>query len=315
MPSQPYPIPPSLTVPRPLGLRRPRRWWLLTAPLAWALAAPGCAQAPAAAPGPSTILPARAEAGTLALSSAPAAPPRTLVLQLAGRPVTLDVYRPAGVPRGAVVLSHGFTRSRTTLGGHAAALADSGLLALTPDLPHTFDFRRNAQALAELVALLLGRTGPGPGLGKASTGALVAELGPPVERVVLVGFSAGGLSSLLAAGTPGVVGYVGLDPFDRVERGAAGAAAPLGLGHARTLQTPALLLRAPPSRCNAESVAAPWGAALTRLQADTVIKGATHCDFESPTDWMCRWACGGADPGRQAQVRSALLEAVAGWMR
>ena len=32
---------------------------------------------------------------------------------------------------------------------------------------------------------------------------------------MLVGLSAGGLSSLLAAHTPGVVGYVGLDPFDR----------------------------------------------------------------------------------------------------
>jgi dienelactone hydrolase len=319
MPALLHPNPPLLPEPSPPGWCRPFRGWLLAAPLAWALAAPGCAQAPApartaAAPGPLTVAPARADAGALPLPSAAAASPRTLVLQLAGRPVTLDVYRPAGVPRGAVVLSHGFTRSRSTLGGHAAALAGSGLLALTPDLPYTFDFRRNAQALAELVALLRG----GPGLGPsppAANAAHAAVLGPPVERVVLVGFSAGGLSSLLAAGTPGVVGYVGLDPFDRVERGAAGGAAPLGLAHARTLQTPALLLRAPPSRCNAESVAAPWGAALPKLQADTVIEGATHCDFESPTDWMCRWACGGADPGRQAQVRAALLAAVEGWMR
>lgn len=284
---------------------RPSRqgpWGLLVALLACALAVPGCAQAPA---------PARAGAG--ASPSAPATLPRTLVLQLAGRPVTLDVYRPAGPPRGAVVLSHGFTRSRTTLAGHAAGLAEAGLLALTPDLPYTFDFRRNAQALAELVALLRGRPGAGPGASPPAAPAVA--LGPPVERVVLVGFSAGGLSSLLAAGTPGVVGYVGLDPFDRVERGATAGAAPLGLGHARTLQTPALLLRAPASRCNAESVAAPWGAALPKLQADTVIEGATHCDFESPTDWMCRWACGGADPGRQAQVRAALLAAVEGWMR
>ena len=33
---------------------------------------------------------------------------------------------------------------------------------------------------------------------------------------MLVGFSAGALSSLLAAHTLGVVGYVGLDPFDRM---------------------------------------------------------------------------------------------------
>ncbi len=83
--------------------------------------------------------------------------------------------------------------------------------------------------------------------------------GAPVERVMLVGFAAGGLSSLLAADTPGVVGFVGLAPFDRT---ISGQAERLGLAAAGRLRTEALLLRAPPSRCNAEAVAAPWGAAL-----------------------------------------------------
>jgi dienelactone hydrolase len=140
-------------------------------------------------------------------------------------------------------------------------------------------------------------------------------LGGPVDRVVLVGFSAGALSSLLAAGTPGVVGYVGLDAFDRVERSpTGGGATALGLEHARTLKTEALLLRAPASNCNAQAVSAPWGAALPALLADTVIEGATHCDFESPTDWMCRLACGKTDPARQARVRAALLLAVQRWL-
>lgn len=51
-----------------------------------------------------------------------------------------------------------------------------------------------------------------------------------------IGFSAGALSSLLAAATAGVVGCVGLDPFD-------GHSA-LGLGFAPTLHTEAILLRA-----------------------------------------------------------------------
>ncbi len=72
-------------------------------------------------------------------------------------------------------------------------MADAG------DLPCTFDFRCNARTLAVLVSSL--RAG---GIFSA-----------PVERDMLVGFSAGGLSSLLAADTPGVVGFVGLDPFDR----------------------------------------------------------------------------------------------------
>jgi hypothetical protein len=227
--------------------------------------------------------------------AAPAVPGITVEQVLAGRPVPVDVYRPAGTPRGAVILSHGFTRSRSTLGGHAAAIAEAGALALTPDMPYTFDFRRNAQGLSELVARLLAG---GP-------------FGAPVQRVVLVGFSAGGLSSLLAAATPGVVGYVGPDPFDRELRDTGGA---LGRDFAPGLSTQAILLRAPPSRCNAQAVAAPWGSLLPAIRVDRVIEGASHCDFESPTDWMCRLACGENQPQRQDAVRAGLLEAVARWL-
>lgn len=252
------------------------------------------------APGPAPTAPWRFLGWLLIMLGAggaapPALPQAVLELPLAGRPVTMDVYRPQGPPRGAAVLSHGYTRSRTTLGGHAASLAAAGVLAVTPDLPYTFDFRRNALALAELVAAI------------RATDAL----GAPVARVMLIGFSAGALSSLLAAATPGVVGYVGLDPFDRVLDGEPEA---LGLAFARTLRTEAILLRGPPSRCNAQSAAAPWAGVLPALVYDRVIEGASHCDFESPTDWICRLACGGTDAARQAAVRAALLAAVERWL-
>lgn len=221
---------------------------------------------------------------------------QTMVHALDGHRVTLDVYPVAGLPRGAAILSHGFTRSRRTLAGHAQALADAGVLALTPDLPCTFDFRCNGRALAALVASL--RSG--------------GAFGSPVEKVMLVGFSAGGLSSLLAADTPGVVGFVGLDPFDRAMTDETER---LGPAAASRLRTEALLLRAPPSRCNADAVAAPWAAALPALWRDELIAGASHCDFESPTDWMCRLACGDTDPARQQRVRQGLLGAAARWMR
>jgi dienelactone hydrolase len=233
--------------------------------------------------------------GAAAGASAPAAV-QTLVLALDGHQVTMDVYPQAGPLRGAAILSHGFTRSRSTLSGHAQALADAGVLAITPDLPCTFDFRCNARALAALVGSL--RAG--------------GAFGPPVQGVMLVGFSAGALSSLLAASTPGVVGYVGLDPFDRTM---AGETERLGLSAAGRLRTEALLLRAPPSRCNAEAVAAPWGGVLPQLWRDELIAGASHCDFESPSDWMCRLACGDTDPQRQQRVRQAILDAAARWMR
>jgi len=126
--------------------------------------------------------------------------PQTQVLNINGHSVEVDVYKPIGPQKGAAILTHGFTRSRTTMGEHAQALAARGILALTPDMPCTFDFRCNASAITEMVSLLRNTT----------------AFGGSSQRVMLVGFSAGGLSSLLAADTPGVVGYVGLDPFDRV---------------------------------------------------------------------------------------------------
>ena len=128
---------------------------------------------------------------------------------------------------------------------------------------------------------------------------------------MLVGFSAGGLSSLLAADTPGVVGYVVLDPFDRT---ISGETERLGQAAASQLQSEALLLRAPPSSCNAQGVAASWATVLPTLWRDELIAGASHCDFESPSDWMCSLACGDTDPARQERVRQGLLGAAARWM-
>jgi hypothetical protein len=83
---------------------------------------------------------------------------------------------------------------------------------------------------------------------------------------------------------------------------------------APALRTPAVLVRAEPSRCNAQAVAAPWAGALPALQSDTVIASASHCDFESPTDWICALACGPADEARKARVGALLREAVQGWL-
>ncbi|WP_162911064.1 hypothetical protein [Azohydromonas sediminis] len=47
----------------------------------------------------------------------------TIELHLAGREVAVDVDAPAHTARGAAILSHGFTRSRTTRSDHARAVA------------------------------------------------------------------------------------------------------------------------------------------------------------------------------------------------
>ena len=222
--------------------------------------------------------------------------PQTQVVKINGQTVEVDVYKPIGPQKGAAILTHGFTRSRTTMGEHAQALAARGVLAITPDMPCTFDFRCNASAITEMVSLLRNTN----------------TFGSSNQRVILVGFSAGGLSSLLAADTPGVVGYVGLDPFDRVLPNETERA---GIAASRKLTTEALLLRAPASRCNANAVAAPWGTELKSLWRNDLIAGASHCDFEAPTDWKCRLACGDTDPARQLQVRQGLLDAAARWLQ
>lgn len=223
-------------------------------------------------------------AAWLAAATAVAAP-STEVVRAGEYVLTVDVHRPVGAARDAVVLAHGFLRSRATMSGHAAALASDGVLALAPDLPSRVDSRENGRALAQLVAAV--RDG---------------ALGTGVDRVVLAGFSAGGLAALLAADAPGVAGYVGLDPFDRPGR--------VGLAAARALRTPAILLRGPPSFCNAYGIAAPWSGALRALVEERTVAGASHCDFEWPTDGLCTTACGAVEAGRQREVRDALRAAV-----
>jgi len=219
-----------------------------------------------------------------------ASQPQTIELSLAGRDTLVDVTAPvaagAAARRGTVILAHGFTRSRTNMAGHAAALARAGYWVVVPDLPYLMDSRDNARALGDLMdALRAGAAGR-----------------PPIERFVLVGFSAGGPSALLAASEPGVVGYIGLDPFDRPSG--------VGLAAARKLNVPVFLLRGPSAACNAYGIADPWIGALPMLVEDRQIPDASHCDFESPTDWICRAVCGDTDPARQAIVAEFLVTRV-----
>jgi pimeloyl-ACP methyl ester carboxylesterase len=219
----------------------------------------------------------------------------TLTLNLESKAVAIDVYKPIGPHTGAAILTHGGFRSRKTMAEHALALAARGVLTIAPNMPCMFDHRCNARAIAELVNLL-----------RSSN-----TFGKSASRVMLVGFSAGGLSSLLAADTPGVVGFVGLDAYDHL---LPNQSERLGVVAARRLDIETLLLRAPASSCNGQSVAASWRLELKALWRDEMITGASHCDFEAPTDWMCRLACGDTDASRQSMVRQGLLDAAARWL-
>jgi len=213
-----------------------------------------------------------------------------VAFRVAGRFFEADLFGPPMAPRGTVVLAHGFLRDRQSLGALARELADRGALVLVPDLPFLADPVANATALSAIVIDARG-----------------GRFGPMPARVVLIGFSAGGLASLLAAArTPGITGWIGLDPVDRAGE---------GLHVAARLSAPAIILRGPPHSCNAWANSHSWSSFLPRLQRDALMERATHCDFENAGDPVCSVVCGAPDPQRQAAIRAEVATAVDQWLQ
>ena len=130
-----------------------------------------------------------------------------LSIELAGQQQRVDVYRPVGSITGRVaIVAHGFNRSRVRHRDLGRALAAAGITAVIPDLPHALNLWGNGDAIVEAAHRL-------------EAGAL--EL-PPLDRsrLLLIGTSAGGLATVLAAAQlPGLGGWIGLDPVDRTGTG------------------------------------------------------------------------------------------------
>jgi pimeloyl-ACP methyl ester carboxylesterase len=210
------------------------------------------------------------------------------VLVLSGQEQQVDVYQPLDrAARGVAIVAHGFGRSRLRHRGLGKALAESGVIAVIPDLPNLINLWGNGAALVELAHAL-------------EAGALGL---PPVERaeLVLIGTSAGGLASVLAAAElPGLAGWIGLDPVDRTGTGVAAAG---------RLASPAVVLLAPPTGCNLFGSGRAIAGALPRLLRSTTLAGASHCDFEDPTNKLCQVICGESSPQLQARIRSEVVAA------
>src|SRR4029453_6980838 len=120
-------------------------------------------------------------------------------VEIAGYEASVDIYRPVSGPSaGVAIVAHGFTRSRIRHRDLGRALAEAGVTAVIPDLPNVMDLWGNGEAIVELAQ-------------KLEAGILYA---PPASRsrVVLIGTSAGGLATVLAAAKlPGLAGWIGLD--------------------------------------------------------------------------------------------------------
>lgn len=145
-----------------------------------------------------------------------------------------------------------------------------------PDLPHSVRHEANADAIVALVA------------------AIVAERELDTLPVVLIGTSAGGLASLLAADRlPRLALWVGLDPVDAFGQSKRVA---------RSLRVPAVVLRGPNGACNVSGSARRIAAWLPNRRMERRIASASHCDFEDTTDWRCESICGPADAARQSLI-------------
>ena len=199
-----------------------------------------------------------------------------------GCAIDYRVYRPGDADGPVqVVMAHGFLRSKARMAGLATDLAAAGFATAAIDLcnmrPWDGAHRQNADDMRQ-VAEQLGSTG-----------------------VLYVGFSAGGLAALLAASADaGNLGVVTLDLVDLDGMGARAAA---------TLSSPLVALVGEPSRCNAQNNGLPVFAAAPNADVQR-IKGATHCDFETPTDGLCRLACESGDrPAAESErIRAQIVK-------
>ena len=122
-----------------------------------------------------------------------------------------DLYLPAqGKPAPLVVVAHGFSRTKASMADWGRCLSGEGFAAAVPSLPAWSDHARNGRAIRELADWLQAR----PDLRDLID----------TRRIGVMGFSAGGLTTLLAAANdPRAALWVGLDPVDRDGQGAAAA--------------------------------------------------------------------------------------------
>ena len=182
-----------------------------------------------------------------------------------------DLYAPSD-EGPLVVLGHGFARSAAQMAGLGEHLASHGLRVAVPDYCFSSfggaDHPANARhAVALSAALAQG------------------------EDVLHIGYSAGGAAAMGAvADDPAAIGVLGLDAVDSDALAADGLA--------RFDGSVAGLVGAP-SACNDEGS----GASLYGAGEALVVVGASHCDFEDPSDALCTALCGAVDEQRQAVVR------------
>jgi dienelactone hydrolase len=212
---------------------------------------------------------------------------QTIEVKLSTGAAKVDLYWfDTAVSAPLIIIAHGFFRRRRNMSGWGLHLAKEGFVAVVPDLPTMSDHARNGCFISELRRYLC----------------TVDSLRQPVDpaRVGLMGFSAGGLVTLLsAADDPGLAVWVGLDPVDWNGIGAQAAS---------KISCRAVVLTAEPSACNAHGNASNIIAAMPHCEHFKVI-GAVHVDAEWPTDWMAEIVCGRSRQDRRDEFHRRAIAA------
>lgn len=224
---------------------------------------------------------------------------RTVSVALSGQNVSVDLYFPtASSNNPAVVIGHGFARNKGRFRAWGQVLAGEGYVVAVPTLPGGFspNFNTNAAILNGLMTWLINQS-------SASSGELRGKVN--ASRIALMGHSAGGLASLLAASTNRqLAAVIGLDLTDRDN---------ISVEAARKATAPLLMIRSSPASCNSNGNGVAVYEASTAPKMILRVVGANHCDPESPSDFLCALGCGGGWNRDRHQVYQDYARAMLDW--
>jgi dienelactone hydrolase len=208
--------------------------------------------------------------------------------------IAYDLYLPGGnKPAPVILVAHGFTRRSGHMVGWGHRLSEEGYVVIIPQLPSIFDNRENARVINGIIPWLFANS---PHAERMDS-----------RRIGLMGLSAGGLNTLLAAAdNPLVKLWVGLDPVDH---------AGLGLAAAPRYKGASVILRAPPTAWNGNGNALLIEKALPNGCKDILIPDSVHIDAEWPTDIFAELAIGiSTEKAREAFARNA-VDAINGYFK
>lgn len=196
------------------------------------------------------------------------------------------VFEPATpISPSTVMMGHGFLRNQDRLIALSRALANAGIRTVTLNFCNMQPWNGNHRANA------------------ADMRNLAAEL-DRVNDVIFAGFSAGALAAILASDQRTKAIFL-LDFVDQSDLGATALA---------SLGVPLSGLHGPPSDCNANNA----GKVViddylaTRKNIATgyeLIESASHCEFESPSNWLCNLVCSDNDsPSDNETTRQLIID-------